>query len=66
MPAAIHVQLHGRCRGVDQDLPLRRAVDRAVQLVAKVAELVAGEHQLAMIVGCPMPDGMAGCAMAVF
>ncbi|MNE44624.1 hypothetical protein D3C80_1388600 [compost metagenome] len=65
MSAAIHIQLDGRCGGVDEDGPLRAAVHRAVQFVVEVTEFVADEHALAMIAWRPVLHGMGGYAMAV-
>ena len=46
---SIQIQLHGGCGGVDQYLALAGAVNCPVGIRTEVAEIIAGEHCLALI-----------------
>lgn len=67
MSSSIHVELHGRRRGVDDDLALLHIIDRPFDGIGQVAEFIAQKHVDPVISWHPSPGSMGGwSAAAVF
>src|SRR5690554_4682166 len=64
MSSSIHVELHGRSRGVDDDLALPRIIDRPFGGIGQITELIAHKHVDPVISWHPSPGSMGGRSAA--